>query len=408
MSAEIRDRFVRSLSQLDAGSPEYVSRFIDLMLQAGFQAQASDLHLMPTADGIDLRWRIDGVLVYVGTWPKQIAPNLVARLKVLADLLTYRTEIPQEGRIQQTPEGVEMRLSTFPTLHGEKAVIRIFSGAKQLLRLEELGFPSDIAQSIDRTLDSTAGILLITGPAGSGKTTTVYACLREIFARTAGGRSLASLEDPIEAAIPGVAQSQVNPAAGFDLATALRSILRQDPEVILVGEIRDAEVAQGVFQASLTGHLVLTTFHAGRAAEAISRLSEMGIESYLLRSGIRAIVSQRLVRKLCSCKRPGDSEADKLNLDVSECWVPTGCPQCWGTGYRGRKLLAEMLHGDHSQLGRAILSRSDWARLERLAVQAGMTTLWHRALDAIRTGQTSPAEIRRTLGFTNSDSNKEF
>jgi hypothetical protein len=234
---------------------------------------------------------------------------VVARLKVLAELLTYRTDVPQEGRIRGGPGDVEMRVSTFPTLFGEKAVVRLFAGPGRFLRPEDLGLPPEIRATLGRLLGETSGAILLAGPAGSGKTTTIYACLRELVAASAGTRSLATLEDPIEVAVPGVAQAQVNPAAGFDLGAGLRSLLRQDPEVIAVGEIRDRATAEVAFQAALTGHLVLSTFHAGSAAGVVGRLSDMGIEPYVLRSGVRAIICQRLVRTLCGLRprgaRPG-------------------------------------------------------------------------------------------------------
>jgi type II secretory ATPase GspE/PulE/Tfp pilus assembly ATPase PilB-like protein len=293
-----------------------------------------------------------------------------------------------------------MRVSTFPTLYGERAVVRLFAGSQQYQRLEDLGLPEDVLEPLRRLLGETSGAILATGPAGSGKTTTLYACLREIAGRDDAARSLVSLEDPIEVAVAGVAQSQVNPVVELDLATGLRFLMRQDPEVIMVGEIRDPATAEAAFQASLTGHLLLSTFHAGSAAEAISRLSDMGIEPYLLRSGVLAILSQRLVRTLCRCSRATDDPPARLGLPVEQVRVPVGCEACGGTGYRGRSVLVEMLTAERTELGGAILSRSDAQALERLAVEAGMVTRWERAYEAIRAGRTSPAEVRRVLGFS--------
>ncbi len=325
--------------------------------------------------------------------------NIIARLKVLADLLTYRTDIPQEGRIRRPETDIEMRVSTFPTIHGEKAVVRLFGGSGHYQRLDDLGLPGEVLESLGGLLNETSGAILATGPAGSGKTTTMYACLRELVSRSAGGRSLVSLEDPVEVAVAGVAQSQVNAMAQLDLATGLRFLMRQDPEVILVGEIRDRETAEAAFQASLTGHLLLSTFHAGSAVEAVGRLADMGIEPYVLRSGILAILSQRLARRLCDCARASEDPEARLGMPVDSVRLPVGCPACGGTGYRGRFILAEMLTPKRSELGRAILSRTDTAALERLAVEAGMVTRWERAYQAVRAGLTSPAEIRRLLGF---------
>ena len=393
-------RLHESLAQLDRSAPQYVPAFVDAILAASQEVGASDLHVQPTAEAVEIHWRIDGVLQELGRWPGELAPNLVARLKILADLLTYRNDVPQEGRIRHGETQVEMRVASFPTIFGERVVVRFFHGSGQLLRLADLGLPAEILHTLSLLLRETSGAILVAGPAGSGKTTTIYACLRELVARTNGGRSLVSLEDPVEVPLAGVAQSQVNPSAGFDLASGLRSVMRQDPEVIMIGEIRDRATAEGAFQASLTGHLVLSTVHAGSAAGVISRLSDMGIEPYLLRSGILAIISQRLVRTLCGCSRPSTDEAEALGIGVQQFRVPVGCDSCGGTGYSGRQLLAEMLVPEPTELGRAILSRCEASRLEELAIQAGMVTRFQRALAAIEAGQTSPAESRRVLGFS--------
>jgi type II secretory ATPase GspE/PulE/Tfp pilus assembly ATPase PilB-like protein len=425
----LADGFRRQLPAVDASDPQYVPQLVAAILAAARAARATDVHLVPAAETLHMHWRIDGVLQPVADFPAELAQRTVSRLKVLARLLTYRTDAPQEGRLYTEPgeKADETRLSTFPTLFGEKAVIRLFVGAGRYRRLDELGLPSETLATLRRLLDETAGVILLTGPAGSGKTTTIYAALRELADKTSGGRSLVSLEDPIEVVVPGVAQSQVQPAAGFDMATGLRSMLRQDPEVIMVGEIRDRETAETVFQAALTGHLVLTTFHAGSAAQAINRLSDMGIEPYLLRSAIRAILCQRLVRRLCACARESTVAEDRLGLatgnedrgskieDRPEAHarssildsrssmsvrMPVGCDDCHGTGYLGRFLLTEMLLPERSELGRAILSRSDANQLERLAVEAGMVTQYDRACQAVSQGVTSPAEVRRVLGFS--------
>jgi general secretion pathway protein E len=390
----------QQLAALNAADTSYATRFVDLLLSGARLAGASDVHLQPASDGLQLRWRLDGVLQQLGTFSRGEAADVVTRLKVMAELLTYRTDVPQEGRIRERDSVVEMRVSTFPTLHGERAVVRLFAPQGHLLYPEQLGLPPDVLEPFLQVLSETSGAILASGPAGSGKTTTVYAALRELVRRSAGGKSIVSLEDPIEVAVDGVAQSQVNEPAGFGLATGLRSLMRQDPEVILVGEIRDRTTAETAFQASLTGHLVLTTFHAGSAAGVVSRLSDMGIEPYLLRSGLLAILNQRLVRRLCSCARPARDAAESLGLLVERASLPVGCPQCLGTGYRGRIVLAELFRAEASELGRAILSRSDAAQLEQLAVQAGMVTRWQRAAAAVAAGLTSPAEIRRVLGFT--------
>lgn len=392
------DNLHLALASLDANDPQFATVAVERLLAIARETQASDLHLLPTADGLDVRWRVDGVLEPLATLPGRLAPNVVSRLKVLAGLLTYRTDAPQEGRIREAA-GSEVRVSTFPTLYGEKAVVRLFADRGRYDSLDTLGLPDDMVAELRRLLAETSGAILVTGPAGSGKTTTLYACLHEINRQSQGRRSLASLEDPIEMAVPGVAQTQVNAAADFDLAAGLRFLLRQDPEVILLGEIRDQPTAETVFQASLTGHLVLTSFHAPSAAGAISRLCDMEIAPYLLRSGILAIVSQRLVRRLCECAVDSDDPDLRLGLPIEEMKTPSGCSQCRGAGYSGRLVLAEMLPVQHNELSRAILSRGERARLQQFAVEGGMDTLLDRACLAVEAGLTTPAEVRRVLGF---------
>jgi general secretion pathway protein E len=398
MAETPEDDFRIALTTLDAADPRFAGDAVDLCLRLARQVGASDIHLLPTPDGLEMRWRVDGVLRPVAILPARLGPNVVARLKVMADLLTYRTEVPQEGRIRGQAGEVEVRVSTFPSLHGEKAVVRLFASTGRYRTLDDLGLPAGILASLGRLLAETSGAILLAGPAGSGKTTTLYACLRELVARSGGGRSLATLEDPVEVAVAGVAQSQVNEAAGFTLELGLRSLLRQDPEVIAVGEVRDRTTAEVAFQASLTGHLVLTTFHAGSAAGVLGRLADMGIEPYLLRSGVLAVLCQRLARKLCDCASAGVNPAGRLGLPVSSFREPVGCPECGGTGYRGRIMLAELLLPEMGEVGATILRRADVATIEEAALSGGMIGRWRRAIDAVEGGATSPSEIRRVLG----------
>ncbi len=389
------------LKGLDPSSPQYATEAVDALLAAAATAGASDVHILPTEVGLDVRWRIDGVLHAVASLSKVGASNVVSRLKVLAELLTYRTDVPQEGRLRRGPGGVEMRLSTFPTLHGEKAVVRLFAGPGRFLVLDDLGFPPEVRDALSSLLDETSGAIVLAGPSGSGKTTTIYACLRELARRTEGRRSLATLEDPIESGLDGVSQAQVNPAAGLTLEAGLRALLRQDPEVIAVGEIRDRATAETTLQAALTGHLTLTTFHAGGACEVVGRLLDMGIEPYAIRSGLVGVIALRLARRLCpACSAPARVSADLLGLDVRSARVAIGCPACRGTGYAGRVVLAEMLPPLDGDLGRATLDRADVRQMEAVAVAAGMVTRWDRARSAVEEGCTSPAEVRRVLGMS--------
>ncbi len=405
MAAETT-QFADSLRQLDPASPLYATQIIDSLLAAAQAAGASDLHLQPTPAGLDVRWRLDGVLQKVAQISRGGASDVVSRLKVLAELPTYRTDTPQEGRIRiqestskgQAQTAVEMRVSTFPTLFGERAVVRLFASEDRFSFVSELKLPQEIETALQRALVETNGAVLLTGPAGSGKTTTAYACLRQIARDSRESRNIVTLEDPIEVAVPGVSQSQVQPAAGFTLATGLRSLMRQDPEVILVGEVRDTETAVTLFQAALTGHLVISTFHAGSAAGGISRLLDMGIEPYLLTSGLKTVVHQRLVRKLCDCSTPL-AATEPLGLTISQSRTTTGCDLCRHTGYSGRVVLAELLPPLAGPLRQAILDRQDTSELARLAIASGMTSIFHRACTAIESGQTDPPEVRRILGF---------
>ena len=297
--ATLATSFVEALERLSATSDDYVPSIVTLLIDQARSARASDIHLVPTESALVVQWRIDGVLHSVAGFDCGLAPRIVARLKVISGLLTYRTDVPQEGRVSREFSRTEVRVTTFPTLHGEKAAIRLFAENDELQNLTQLGLPEEVEAELRRHLAATAGVILLTGPSGSGKTTTAYACLRDIIADSAGTRCIMSLEDPVEVAVEGATQSQVRPDAGFDLATGLRSLMRQDPDVIFVGEIRDPATAEAAFQAALTGHLVLTTFHAGNSAEAMTRLLEMQIEPYLIRSGLRTVICQRLLRRTC-------------------------------------------------------------------------------------------------------------
>ena len=398
----IPTRFTGGLSMTGcderASDPNDVPKLVEEMLASARQALASDVHLTWTQSALEMKWRVDGVLQKVTQFTPSLGTKMVTRLKVLADLLTYRTDIPQEGRIRHDDSGRETRVSTFPTLFGEKVAIRLFAAEGRFRFLSDLGLPAEVLETLRQLLAHTSGGIVLTGPAGSGKTTTVYASLKEILDKSAGRRSLVSLEDPIEMVVPGVDQSQVDLPAGFDMENGLRCLLRQDPDVIMVGEIRDRQTAETVFQASLSGHLVVTTFHAGGAAEAVSRLSDMGMEPYLLRSGLLAVLSQRLLRRLCQCARQTDKPEARWGMAVQTVHLPVGCDQCAGTGYRGRMLLAETLLVEPGGVAHAILGRCDAKKLHQTALEAGMVDNRQRAVEAVRQGLTSPEEVFRVMG----------
>ena len=385
-----------ALEQLNADSGDYPTQVVDRLMDLARATQISDLHLQPVADGLDIRVRHDGVLRPLCKIDDGKVASVASRMKVMSNLLTYRSDVPQEGRIAFPGETAEVRVSTFPTLYGERAVLRFFGHDQQHTRLEDLGHAPEVTDAILDTLAETSGAMLITGPAGSGKSTSLYASMRKLSQDSGGSRSLLSIEVPIA----GVSQSQVNAAAGFDMHVGLRSLLRQDPEVIMIGEIRDPTTAEIAIQACLTGQLMLTTFHADSAATAVSRLLDMGIEPYLMRSGVIGILSQRLLRVLCSCAGESRDEKDFCGLPIKVCDIPTGCEMCNHTGYRGRMLISEYLSLKDSSLADQILDTKDSRKIYRIAVDNGMKSLWERATEVVRQRRTSPAEVRRVLGVS--------
>ena len=382
------------LDALGAPAPERTCKLVDHILTDALHRSASDVHLEPTHRSLEIRYRLDGVLQQVATLNRDLAANLVARLKVMSELLTYRLDVPQEGAIRQehNPLGADMRVCTFPTIHGEKAVVRIFHASVQMLDLDQLGMEEEPLRALQRLLLERTGAVLLTGPSGSGKTTTIYACLRHLIRADGGRRHIVTIEDPVEQVIEGVSQAQARPGTEFDFARGLRSLLRQDPEVIMIGEIRDRETAATAVEAALTGHLVFSTLHAGSACGVVGRLLEMGVEPYLLTSGLKGILNQRLVRRLCeNCRRPPAADAG------SHAWQAVGCAACAGAGYRGRMLLAELLTLD-APLRQAILSRSDTSTLEAAARRPERMTIWTAADHATAQGLTTRSEIERVLG----------
>ena len=381
MLSHARPDLQPQLDALDVPGPERVGRLVDLILADAVRCAASDVHLEPTHSALTVRYRLDGVVHAVASLRRDLAPNVVARLKVLAELLTYRLDIPQEGRIANALGrlGVDMRVSTFPTIHGEKVVVRLFDPSGRTLDLEQLGLSSQLQGSLRAMLREPAGAILLTGPSGSGKTTTLYACLRSVAASSEGGRHIVTIEDPVEQVLEGVSQSQARPGTEFDFARGLRSLLRQDPEVIMVGEVRDPDTAAVAVEAALTGHLVLSTVHSGSACGVIGRLLDMGVEPYLLTSALKGVLNQRLVRRLCpACRRPPGASGQTSG------WEAAGCARCAGTGYQGRLLLAELLTPT-VRLRQAILARSDTSALEAAAGQE-RSTMWEAAQRAVEDG----------------------
>src|SRR6516165_4885385 len=390
------------LRDLAGGAP--VVRAVDDLLRLAVEQRATDLHIEPFAGALQARLRIDGLLKVVPAPPMSMARGLLSRLKIMAGLNITERRIPQDGRARLVVSGTEidLRVATMPTMHGESAVVRLLRKGSSFVTIEQIGLAARDEAILRRTLQAPFGMIIVTGPTGSGKTTTLAASLALINEPL---RKILTIEDPVEYQIPGINQTQVHPAIGLTFASALRSFLRQDPDVIMVGEMRDAETAHIGVHASLTGHLVLTTLHTNTAAGAIARMIDMGVESFLLASSVRAIVGQRLVRILCEhCKKPHRLGADDLAQDhryaalgfaVGEVvHQPKGCDWCAFTGFRGRQGVFEVMEVSPS-LRRAIGPKTDASDLEQAARNEGMTTMTEDGVAKCRAGLTTIDEVFR-------------
>lgn len=371
-----------------------VVSLVDDLLEKAVKQGASDIHFEPTSNDLTVKFRLDGALNTVEKLPKSLSDNIIARLKVLGGLLTYRNDIPQEGRIEidknRSGQVMDQRLSVFPTINGQRAVVRLFYNNTELMKLEQLGFSDEILVNLKQIAAQSQGVLLLTGPAGSGKSTTLAALLRHIN-KTFEGKSVVSLEDPVEIRIEGATQVQITPHGQMTFSTALRSLLRQDPQVLMIGEIRDAETAKIAIEAGLTGHLLMSTMHSGTPAGALLRLLEMGIEPYQVTSSISAVLNQRLVRKLCDkCRK---------KIDDSDLYDATGCDSCFNTGYKGRVLIAEMVRLD-SHLRKAILAKADLEELEALLMSRGHTSMLADGQRLISEGITTQQELNKVCGIS--------
>ncbi|MBP7831139.1 MAG: Flp pilus assembly complex ATPase component TadA [Kiritimatiellae bacterium] len=381
-----------------------VTQLINLILLQALKARASDVHLEPYANSLRLRYRIDGLLYEQSSPPKHLEAPLVSRLKVMARLDIAEKRLPQDGtaRVRVGEQEVDIRVSTIPVAEGERVVLRLLNRESTLMPLSDLGMPAPLLARFRELVAQPNGVILVTGPTGSGKTTTLYAALQELDKAHA---NILTIEDPIEYQLPHIGQMQVKPKIGLTFASGLRHILRQDPDVILVGEIRDVETAEIAVRASLTGHLVFSTLHTNDAVSAVLRMADMGVESYLLAAALRAAMAQRLVRRLCpECRRPGElpvEEAESLGpagrgLAGTRVWQPAGCPRCRG-GYLGRLGLFELMLVD-DEVREAVRANRPLAEIQRLAVRQGMRTLQDDAVEKIRRGETSVAEVLRAVG----------
>jgi general secretion pathway protein E len=389
----------------DLASEAPVIRLVNQLIARAVETHASDVHLEPFPDRMRVRYRYDGVLHEVEPPPARLQAAVISRVKIMARLDIAERRLPQDGRIKLTVRGheIDFRVSTIPALYGEKVVLRVLDRTAVEFDYERLGLPTDIRAGLERALDLPNGMVLVTGPTGSGKTTTLYTGLLKL---NTVARNVVTVEDPIEYQLTGINQIQVKPQIGLNFANLLRSILRQDPDVIMIGEIRDLETAQIAVQAALTGHLVLSTVHTNSAASTMTRLRDMGLEDYLMTATLKAVLAQRLVRRLClACKTADSTPAaliDRLGLErlapVSEITLyrPTGCPACRGTGFRGRRAIAELLVPNRA-IERLIFEGADDTAIEQTAVAQGMRPIFDSGLLAVIEGDTTIEEVVRSI-----------
>jgi general secretion pathway protein E len=394
--------FSETQDLLDSDDEAPIIRLVNSLLFRSIKERASDIHIEPAEKDISVRFRIDGILYEIMRPPKRAQASITSRIKIMADLDIAEKRIPQDGRIKVKLGGrsIDIRVSTLPTSHGERIVMRILDTTNVVLTLEQLGFDDQQLSLIKKITQLSHGIFLVTGPTGSGKTSTLYACLSSINSKDL---NIITVEDPVEIQLQGIGQIQVNPKVNLTFANGLRSILRQDPDVIMVGEIRDKETAEIAIQASLTGHFVFSTIHTNDAAASITRLVEMGVEPFLVSSSLVAAMAQRLVRRLCpTCKEihvPSPQELKELNITPEmirgkTVYKAKGCSACAKTGYQGRMGIYEIMPIDETIRG-MILKNTDSNTIKKAATQAGLTTLREDGRSKVLAGQTSIEEVLR-------------
>ena len=394
----VEDADVERLKDMSSEAP--VIRAVNRLVAAAVNARASDIHVEPADDRLTVRLRIDGVLIEQEPLPAAMRAAFVSRVKIMAGLNIAEKRLPQDGRMRLAVRGheIDLRIATSPSIHGESVVMRILDRSNLALDFAALGFDDALTAPLRAILARPHGILLVTGPTGSGKTTTLYAALAEM---NRADRKLLTIEDPIEYRLPGVIQTQVSPAIGLDFAAALRSFLRQDPDVMMVGEIRDLETASVAVQAALTGHTILSTLHTNSAAAAVTRLIDMGVEPFLITSSVNAVLAQRLVRRLCrDCAAPFTVPAalaasfPGLVAPGAAMFRAQGCPACGGSGFRGRIAILEMLVMDEA-IAALVLARAEAREINRAALAAGMRSLLADGVAKARAGLTTLEEILR-------------
>ncbi len=393
-----------TLSQITEQSQPVV-RLVDRLLREAIEHQVSDIHFEPEAGHLDIRYRIDGVLRRIHRLEKTLWPALAVRLKVMSSMNIAETRAPQDGHfsLQTGAGGIDFRAASHPTLHGENFVLRILDRQKGIVPLAQLGLPEQLCTRLEALIAKPEGIILMTGPTGSGKTTTLYAVLNQLSRETL---NIMTLEDPVEYPLPGIRQTSVNETARLDFASGIRSLLRQDPDVILVGEIRDHATAEMAFRAAMTGHQVYATLHSNSAIGALPRLLDIGMQPDLLAGNIIGILAQRLVRKLCPhCRQPYVASAEEsalLGCEASAAptlYQPSGCAACHHLGYRGRMAIMEMLEVD-ADMDELISRRAGTRELHQLARQKGYRPLAADAIQRVLQGQTSLTEVRRVINLS--------
>jgi len=399
--AETEEETIESLKDLASGAP--IVRAVNEILELALERRSTDIHLEPVRSGMRVRIRVDGILTTLRNFAPDLARPIVSRVKILAALNIAERRLPQDGRMRVRVQGhdVDIRVATMPTAFGEAAILRLLERDKGVQRFDQLGLSPRDFDLFSRALKAPHGMIVVTGPTGSGKTTTLAAALATLNDLT---RKILTIEDPVEYEIDGIAQTQVKPAIGLTFANALRAFLRQDPDVIMVGEMRDTETAGVAIQASLTGHLVLTTLHTNTAAAAITRLIDLGLEPFLLSASLQSIVAQRLVRLLCSkCRRAMRIPADfgrsdpryrAFDLEGKQVFEAQGCEHCAGTGYAGRRAVFEVLDVTE-ETRRMISAGATEAEIEGRARANGMTTLIEDGIRAALAGDTSVQEVLR-------------
>jgi type IV pilus assembly protein PilB len=412
MAVELDQSGLKHLREIIEEAP--IVRLVNSLITQAVVSRVSDIHVEPREKELKIRCRVDGVLTDINSFPKRMQSAIISRFKIMADLDIAERRVAQDGRfsIKIDNKEIDLRISTLPTIYGEKVVIRILDKSRGLLSMEELGMLPAALAKFRKVITHPYGIILVTGPTGSGKTTTLYSVLSDL---NSPEKNIITLEDPVEYTLNGVNQVQLNIKAGLSFANGLRSVLRQDPDIIMVGEIRDSETAKIATQSAMTGHLVLSTLHTNTAASTLARLMEMGIEPFLVSSSVVGIIAQRLVRRLCSeCKehyRPSNEMIEKLGFINKEgepivFFKPVGCPVCGNTGYRGRLAVHEVLFMS-PRIRDMVSIKATADRIQKVAIEDGMMTLREDGMRKVALGLTSLEEVLRVVFVAEEKSEQE-